>query len=84
MQGKTPEFIRWALAQECPLRDFPNWTDPNKTERHLRAIRVYQNAMKQGRVLNGLVVEPLKTEVLDVEDVVTSIFLVEDLRVVKN
>ena len=77
MQGKTPEFIRWALAQECPLRDFPKWTDPNRTERHLRAIRVYQNAMKQGRVLNGLVVEPLKTEVLDVEE--TLGFRVDDV-----
>ena len=59
MQGTTPEFIRWALAHECPLRDFPKWKDPNKTERHLRAIRVYQNAVQESRVLDGIAIEPL-------------------------
>ena len=69
MQGKTPEFIRWALAYQCPLRDFPKWTDPNRTERHLRAIRVYQNAVRQDRVLNGVAVEPIESETIDVTKV---------------
>ena len=69
MLGKTPEFIRWALAHECALRDFPNWQDPNRTERHLRAIRVYQNAVKQDRVLDGVAVEALESDMVEVDEV---------------
>ncbi len=69
MQGTTPEFLRWALAYACPLRDFPKWTDPNRTERHLRAIRVYQNAVRQNRVFNGIAVQPVDGDCIDVETV---------------
>ncbi len=69
MLGRTPEFIRWALAHECALRDFPKWKDPNRTERHLRAIRVYQNAVKQDRVFDGVAVESIESDVVIVDEV---------------
>tara|TARA_B100000945_G_scaffold184443_1_gene147872 strand:- start:1983 stop:2912 length:930 start_codon:yes stop_codon:yes gene_type:complete len=69
MLGKTPEFLRWALAHACALKDFPKWTDPNRTERHLRAIRVYQNAVNQDRILNGVAVEPIQDASVDVAEV---------------
>lgn len=67
MRGTTPEFIRWALEQECALRDLPKWQDPNRTERHLRAIRVYQDALADGRVFEGVAVEPENSDTMMAE-----------------
>jgi len=50
----TPEFIRWAIERPCPLRDHENWQDPERTERQLRALREYSDAVATGRVCDGV------------------------------
>src|SRR5699024_10909614 len=35
----TPEFLVWALARPCELRQIDRWEEPERTERHLRAGR---------------------------------------------
>jgi hypothetical protein len=59
MIGDTPEFVRWAIERPCPLRDSPRWQDPERTERQLRPLRAYSDAVTERRVFEGIcVAEP--------------------------
>src|SRR5688572_19476544 len=53
---RTPPFVRWTLARACPLREFDDPFDPNRSDRLLRAARTYSNALAEGRVCRGIVV----------------------------
>ncbi len=55
---QTPEFLLWALEYRCPLRGDQDGTDPDRTERQLRAARAVSDARREGRVLEGLAVDP--------------------------
>ena len=35
----TPEFLLWSLETRCPIRGLEDGTDPERTERQLRAAR---------------------------------------------
>jgi hypothetical protein len=52
----TPEFVRWAIAQPCPLREFEGWQDPEQVERRLRPLRSYCEAVAEGRLFEGICV----------------------------
>lgn len=54
----TPAFLLWALEHTCPTRGFQNGSDPEHTERHLRAARAVSDAQREGRTLEGLCIEP--------------------------
>lgn len=54
----TPEFLVWSLAQRCRLRDIADWQAPERTERHLRALRAYSDAKAEGRLFEGICVSP--------------------------
>jgi hypothetical protein len=45
----TPEFLVWALEYTCPIRGFQNGSDPERTERQLRAARAVSDARREGR-----------------------------------
>src|SRR5262245_30001266 len=53
---QTPEFVRWALARACPLREFDKWDHPEQVERRLRPLRSYAEAAAEGRVFEGICV----------------------------
>ncbi|MFP6649405.1 MAG: hypothetical protein VB817_08080, partial [Pirellulaceae bacterium] len=59
MARATPEFVQWAIELPCPLRDIEDWTNPERTESHLRAIRAARSAQLEGRTLEGICVQPL-------------------------
>ncbi len=61
LQGPTPEFVRWALEQPCSLRTNARWKEPEHTERQLRPIREYSLAKEEGRIFEGICVEPSVT-----------------------
>ena len=52
--ANTPEFIRWAIERPCLLRDHENWQDPEPTERQLRVLHEYSQALTSGRVVDGV------------------------------
>lgn len=54
----TPEFLAWSIAFRCSVRGFQDGSDPDFTERQLRAVRAYSDARRQGRVLDDLAVDP--------------------------
>jgi len=54
----TPEFLVWALEFECLIRGFQDGSDPERTERQLRAARVVSDARREERVFEGLCVDP--------------------------
>lgn len=60
----TPPFVRWTLAWGCPLRECDDYFDPDRTERLLRGVRCYSDAIGEGRVQAGIVVqrEPAATD----------------------
>lgn len=53
---RTPEFLCWAIEQQCPLREMLPQNQPEKVERQLRAARYTAEALAQGRVENDLAV----------------------------
>jgi hypothetical protein len=55
-KSSTPEFLRWTLAVACNLKEFSQWKNPDRVERHLRAVRVCETAIREGRVLDGICV----------------------------
>ena len=71
----TPEFLVWAIELRCPLRQIAGFEDPERTERHLRTLQAYSDAVAEGRVFEGICVaeqaKPLKR-------ITTSGFRVED------
>jgi hypothetical protein len=54
----TPEFLLWALEYSCPIRGFQDGSDPERTERHLRAARAASDALREERIFEGLCVDP--------------------------
>src|SRR5262245_17028848 len=54
----TPEFLVWAIDYTCPIRGFQNGSDPERTERQLRAARAVSDAGREGRVFEGLCIRP--------------------------
>jgi len=54
----TPEFLIWAIEYSCPVRGFQDGTDPERTERQLRAARAVSEARREGQVFGGFCVQP--------------------------
>jgi hypothetical protein len=54
----TPEFLVWAIDYTCPVRGFQSGSDPERTERQLRAARATSDARREARVFEGLCVDP--------------------------
>jgi ribosomal protein L37E len=56
---ETPPFVRWTLALACPLReDSADVSDPELTERQLRSLRGYSDAVHKGRLFDGICLAP--------------------------
>jgi hypothetical protein len=55
---ETPEFLIWALECICPIRGLQDGSDPERTERQLRAARALGEARCDGRVFEGLCIDP--------------------------
>ncbi|QDU29734.1 hypothetical protein ETAA8_48490 [Anatilimnocola aggregata] len=51
---ETPEFLCWAIEQQCSLRELLPENQPDKVERHLRAARYAAEARAQNRVQSDL------------------------------
>ena len=54
----TPEFLAWALEYRCPIRGEQDGSNPERTERQLRAARAVSDARREGRVFEGFAVDP--------------------------
>ncbi|MEX2175930.1 MAG: hypothetical protein WD872_16330 [Pirellulaceae bacterium] len=54
----TPEFLAWSLAYRCPIRGWEDGSDPERTERQLRAARAWSDARREGRLFEGFAVRP--------------------------
>jgi hypothetical protein len=54
----TPEFLIWALEYTCQIRGFQDGSDPERTERQLRAGRAVTDARSDGRVFEEFCVDP--------------------------
>ncbi len=54
----TPEFLVWAIEYSCPIRGFQDGSDPERTERQLRAARAVSDAQREGRLFEGICVDP--------------------------
>jgi len=54
----TPEFLIWAIEFACPIRGQQDGSDPERTERQLRAARAVSGARSEGRVFDGFCVQP--------------------------
>ncbi len=55
---ETPEFLAWAIEFTCPLRGEQDGSDPERTERQLRAARAVSAARRENRVLDEIAVNP--------------------------
>ncbi len=56
----TPPFLLWAVGYQCPIRGFQDGSDPERTERQLRAAIAVSEDRREGRVFEGYAVdEPL-------------------------
>jgi hypothetical protein len=53
----TPPFVRWTLAHPCAVREFDDYFDPDRMDRLLRGVRCFSDAMVEGRVRQGVVVQ---------------------------
>ncbi|MFK7770169.1 MAG: hypothetical protein AB8B55_23365 [Mariniblastus sp.] len=56
--GPTPQFVRWAIARECPLRMMDIDNLPDTTFRQLRGLRELSNGLIENRVLDDICVHP--------------------------
>ena len=54
----TPEFLVWAIEYSCPIRGLQDGSDPERTGRQLRSARAVSDARREGRVFEGLCVDP--------------------------
>lgn len=54
----TPEFLVWAIEFACPVRGSQDGSDPERTERQLRAARAVSDARREGRLFEGFCVDP--------------------------
>jgi len=55
---RTPEFLAWAIEHQCPIRGGQDGSDPERTERQLRAARAVSDARRDGRIFEGLCLQP--------------------------
>src|SRR5262245_37624558 len=55
---ETPEFLVWALGYTCPIRGFQDGSDPERTERQLRAARAVGEVRREGRVFDQWCIDP--------------------------
>ncbi len=56
--GPTPQFVRWAIAQPCSLREIDLDNLPESTFRQLRGIRALSEGLKENRVFEEICVHP--------------------------
>jgi hypothetical protein len=54
----TPEFILWSLEYRCSPRGELDGSEPERIERQLRAARAASQARCDGRVFEGIAVDP--------------------------
>ena len=54
--GPTPQFVRWAIAHRCSLRELELDDLPDSTFRQLRGIRVLSAGLADGRVFEQICV----------------------------
>ncbi len=54
----TPPFLAWALEQACPLRNIDRWQEPERTERHLRAVVEYGRGVREDRIVADVCLGP--------------------------
>ncbi len=52
----TPEFVAWTLNHACALREDTDTSDPLATERQLRVLRSYADALAEQRCFDGICV----------------------------
>ncbi len=62
IDGPTPEHVRWTLVHDCPLRAGTDVSDPDQTERLLRALPHAGFHWKNGTLINDLVLLKSKSE----------------------
>jgi hypothetical protein len=55
---ETPPFLLWSLEHICPIRGLEDGSDPERTERQLRAAREFDRARAEGRIFEGLALDP--------------------------
>ena len=53
---QTPPFVLWTLAHPCALREASDYANPEATERLLRSVRCYSDAVAEHRVHHNIVV----------------------------
>lgn len=56
--GSTPEFLGWSIEFTCPVRGLEDGRDPERIERQLRAARAVSDARREGRIFEGLCLDP--------------------------
>ena len=56
--GPTPPFLRWAIEQDCALRDIDVENLADQTFRQLRNVRELSNGYREDRVLEDICVHP--------------------------
>lgn len=56
--GPTPQFVRWAILNSCPLRQMDDENLPDVTFRQLRGLRELSVGLIEGRVMDGICVHP--------------------------
>ena len=54
--GPTPEFIRWTIEKNCPLRENDDAQSPGKCQTRLRPIREIARATADNRLFEGICV----------------------------
>jgi hypothetical protein len=54
----TPPFLLWSLETVCAVRGLQTGSDPERTERQLRAVAAVSDARREGRVFEGHCVAP--------------------------
>lgn len=56
--GHTPQFVRWAIAHPCSLRQPSDRSLPDSSFRQLRGLREYSVALLENRVIEGVCCHP--------------------------
>ena len=56
--GPTPSFVRWAIRNDCPLRDLPEKNLPDNAFRELRGLRELSLGIRDDRVFEGICIHP--------------------------
>ncbi len=56
--GPTPQFVRWAIDQPCPLRETDVDNLPDRTFQQLRCLREFSRGLIENRVFENICVHP--------------------------